>query len=142
MSTSNSRNCNQRAHSLSIPMLDDGGAVEEQVLYRCTPRGRCVPYGIIASTLMRRCCMHCLANENRIAMTGCQLPWWSAVKGSVVPFFRAVYTALRRYYVKAKPKFNGFKRQSMVSHRGVANKQGTLSPPSTCSVCPPDIMSF
>ncbi len=53
---------------------------------------RCVPYGIIASTLMRRCCMHCRARENRIAMTRCQLPRWSAVKGSVIPFFREQYT--------------------------------------------------
>ncbi len=33
MSTNNSRNCNESAHRFSISTLDDGGAVEEKVLY-------------------------------------------------------------------------------------------------------------
>ena len=103
--------------------LDNGGAVEEKVLYICTPRGGCVPYIIIASTLMRRCCMHCREKENRIAMTRCY-PGGLLLRAVS---FRAVYTALRRYYAKAMPKFNSFERQSTGSYRGIADKMGIPS---------------
>ncbi len=76
--------------------------------------------------------MHCREKENRIAMTRCY-------PGSLLlraVSFRAVYTALRRYYAKAMPKFNSFERQSTGSYRGIADKLGIPSPPSACSVCP------